>query len=595
MRLCAVVRAVVVCVCVAAAACAPRARYLQQRQDHFDGGNANTWPQAYYVNDSQWLPGSRAPVFLCIGGEGPPLDGSVVTASPHCNDAVEWLPETGAIMFAVEHRYYGCHNMSACPVSSFSSLDDLRFLSSAQALEDLALFIAYATAAYNLTGSQWVAWGGRYSIGTVTILLATLARYRSHPLQLPGHAGGLAAVEVPPPCGRRRRLQRACAHRRRNAGVTPRYCDPFVCAHTRRRYNDAVAAAFAVEHESVGGSSACEAAIREGHRAITGLTTDATGRQRLASLFGHSADWCCAFSFTSECSASDFDVVRRYESAANVVAFAGGGVAVFDPQDNDVACLQPCCNISGICRVMLDTGLGDYVDRLAVVARLQNVTFDEGRSRIAAAAAASHLGRSWHMPHVTRHAPSRPALRHSLPDFWSYQTCAEFGGYMTCDVGSRCFFSQGLLTLPMLMSFCPETFNISFEEVSSNIAATNTRYGGAAPAASCVIYANGEIDPFAPMGVLESSPDRSLFAFVVQGAPHVSRPRACVRCTRRCVTQPAGASHHAWTHPSSSSDQRSVASARIKIRQLVQQMLGSGECARTFEKPPQPRVAETKR
>ncbi len=52
-------------------------------------------------------------------------------------------------MFALEHRYYGCHNMSACPVASFSSPDDLRFLSSAQALEDLSLFISYATHAYN--------------------------------------------------------------------------------------------------------------------------------------------------------------------------------------------------------------------------------------------------------------------------------------------------------------------------------------------------------------------------------------------------------------------------------------------------------------
>jgi hypothetical protein len=84
-----------------------------------------------------------------------------VTASVHCNDAVDWLQETGAIMFAVEHRYYGCHNMSACPVTSFSSPDDLRFLSSAQALEDLAFFIGHATAAFNLSGSSWVAWGGR--------------------------------------------------------------------------------------------------------------------------------------------------------------------------------------------------------------------------------------------------------------------------------------------------------------------------------------------------------------------------------------------------------------------------------------------------
>jgi hypothetical protein len=148
-------------VLVSTAAIAPSARYVQQRQDHFDGGNPNTWQQAYYVNDSQWIPGSYAPVFLCIGGEGPPLDGSVVTASVHCNDAVEWLQETGAIMFAVEHRYYGCHNMSACPVTSFSSPDALRFLSSAQALEDLALFIGHATTAYNLTGSKWVSWGGR--------------------------------------------------------------------------------------------------------------------------------------------------------------------------------------------------------------------------------------------------------------------------------------------------------------------------------------------------------------------------------------------------------------------------------------------------
>ena len=74
---------------------------------------------------------------------------------------MEWLEETGAIMFAVEHRYYGCHNLSSCPVPSFASPDDLRFLSSAQALEDLAHFVGYATAAYNLTGCQWVAWGGR--------------------------------------------------------------------------------------------------------------------------------------------------------------------------------------------------------------------------------------------------------------------------------------------------------------------------------------------------------------------------------------------------------------------------------------------------
>jgi hypothetical protein len=184
-------------------------------------------------------------------------------------------------------------------------------------------------------------------------------------------------------------------------------------------------------------------------------------------------------------------------------------VAVFDAQDNDLQCAQPCCNISGICRVMLDADLGDYVDRLAAVARLQNVTAGGGEGMSRSRTTASVWRRTQHV----------------LPDFWAYQTCAEFGGYMTCDVGSRCFFSQGLLTLSMLMSFCADAFNISTEQVSMNIAATNVRYGGAAPAASCVVYANGEVDPFAPMGVLESSPDRSLFAFLVPGNPHFSAPR----------------------------------------------------------------------
>lgn len=198
----------------------------------------------------------------------------------------------------------------------------------------------------------------------------------------------------------------------------------------------------------------------------------------------------------------------RYEIAANQVEFAGGGVAVFDPQDNDVSCTQPCCNVSGICRIMLDSSFGDVVDRLAAVARLQKSTGgrSRSRSRMTALAAAASMRLS-----------SKP----TLPDFWSFQTCAEFGGYMTCDVGSRCFFSQGLLTLPMLMSFCPNIFNISADTVARNIAATNTRYGGSAPAVSCVVYANGEIDPFTPMGVLESQQNRSIFAFVVPGIRNV--------------------------------------------------------------------------
>jgi serine protease 16 len=82
------------------------AEYVAQRVDHFDPLSAARWPQPLFVNDTFWRRGSRSPVFLCLGGEGPPLDGSAVRASVHCNDAVELLSETGALMIALEHRYY---------------------------------------------------------------------------------------------------------------------------------------------------------------------------------------------------------------------------------------------------------------------------------------------------------------------------------------------------------------------------------------------------------------------------------------------------------------------------------------------------------
>ena len=112
----------------------PPPRFHTTQRDHFNATDKATWQQAYYVND-KYFDGS-GPVFLCVGGEGPPLDGSAVTGSVHCNVAVEYLAEAKALMFAVEHRYYGCHNMSACP---YSRLDrqPLKWLSSRRVLADL--------------------------------------------------------------------------------------------------------------------------------------------------------------------------------------------------------------------------------------------------------------------------------------------------------------------------------------------------------------------------------------------------------------------------------------------------------------------------
>ena len=155
----------------------PKPLFFETRRDHFNITDTTKWQQAYYVNATFWTPGSGAPVFLCVGGEGPALDGSVVVSSVHCNNAVEWLSETRALMFAVEHRYYGCHNMSACPYSP-SDEKPLRWLSSRQALADLATFQRHATSAFGISAaSKWVTFGGSYPG-----MLASFARIKHPPL-----------------------------------------------------------------------------------------------------------------------------------------------------------------------------------------------------------------------------------------------------------------------------------------------------------------------------------------------------------------------------------------------------------------------------
>jgi serine protease 16 len=144
-----------------------------QRQDHFSGDNANMWGQFYYVNSTFWKgPSSKAPVFLCVGGEGPAFDGSVVVDSVHCSNAAEWLEETGALMVALQHRYYGCHadvgedsKLLDCPIDGFTdnANEDLKYLSSHQALSDVANFHEYIVEKYALTNdNKWISFGGSY-------------------------------------------------------------------------------------------------------------------------------------------------------------------------------------------------------------------------------------------------------------------------------------------------------------------------------------------------------------------------------------------------------------------------------------------------
>ena len=139
----------------------PSMHWFTSQLDHFDRQNTATWQQRSFQN-ATFFNGS-GPVFLCVGGEGPAMDASVLVASVHCNDMVELAPKVGALMLAVEHRYYG-FSMPRAADGKGVVRNPLRWLSSQQALGDLANFHLQISANYSLDPAvnKWVSFGGSY-------------------------------------------------------------------------------------------------------------------------------------------------------------------------------------------------------------------------------------------------------------------------------------------------------------------------------------------------------------------------------------------------------------------------------------------------
>ncbi|RLN93553.1 hypothetical protein BBJ28_00001724 [Nothophytophthora sp. Chile5] len=121
--------------------------------DHFAPVSRRaSWKQRYLVNEEFW--GGRGfPVFLYIGGEGP-LGPRAISNRTFIHAMAE---KHRALLLALEHRFYG----KSYPTPDMS-LSNLRYLSSEQALADLAHFHAFVTEKYGLATEKWVAFGGSY-------------------------------------------------------------------------------------------------------------------------------------------------------------------------------------------------------------------------------------------------------------------------------------------------------------------------------------------------------------------------------------------------------------------------------------------------
>jgi hypothetical protein len=135
--------------CIAAAV--PQAQWYTQKLDHFTP-DPRDWQQKYYVNDTFWG-GPGYPIFVYIGGEGPQGPGAIVRSTM----AKIYAPKYEALMFALEHRFYG----ESQPLPDWTT-ESLAYLSSQQALSDLAEFILAMKTKYNAENSTVITFGGSY-------------------------------------------------------------------------------------------------------------------------------------------------------------------------------------------------------------------------------------------------------------------------------------------------------------------------------------------------------------------------------------------------------------------------------------------------
>ncbi|KAK5928966.1 hypothetical protein CgunFtcFv8_010242 [Champsocephalus gunnari] len=126
---------------------------IHQQLDHFNRQDANTFPQRFFVNEAFWQR-PDGPVFLFIGGEGPVYEIDVL-AGHH----VDMAAEHGALLLAVEHRFYG-ESINPDGLKT----ENLAHLSSQQALTDLAVLHQYIVQSFSLSRRNiWISFGGSYS------------------------------------------------------------------------------------------------------------------------------------------------------------------------------------------------------------------------------------------------------------------------------------------------------------------------------------------------------------------------------------------------------------------------------------------------
>ncbi|KAF7242447.1 Thymus-specific serine protease [Varanus komodoensis] len=145
---------------------------------------------------------------------------------------------------------------------------------------------------------------------------------------------------------------------------------------------------------------------------------------------------------------------------------------------------SPLWTVAHACGPMTDRSKGPAYQRLVAANDMYLALLDAQCTQNSYAAEVEELRR-------TRVAGSRMERQ------WLFQTCTEFGYYLTCE-DPACPFSR-LPNLTASLWTCLRVFNVSPRSVQEAVAFTNDYYGAEHPRASRVLFVNGTEDGEAPL------------------------------------------------------------------------------------------------
>jgi thymus-specific serine protease len=538
--------------------------YTQQSLDHFRLQDDRTFSQRYFYTDrfvrrgvshhncsngneqvqrqqrrQQKQHKQKEFAFLCVGGEGPALDKSVLVDSVHCTgDMIELAKilyteyNASVHLYALEHRYYGksyptCffnNNTNTNDESSSSSSsspisnENLVYLSSRQSLADLSNFVSTMNAARccKKTMLRWVTFGGSY----------------------PGMLAAWARLQFP-------HLIHAAVSN--SAPIQAQLDFP--------EYNSHVS--WALQYDTVGGSRTCLDIVHDGHAEVARRVLDPTRHVQMASDF----NLCNATSLANP---------------KNVQLFLGDGV--YDPgaQDNDPSCSisskpLPRCNIAKKCQALVDAkttyGLTSYETLRWIVQQDQSghdckvLDWQGTLDRMASTQFSSDND-------------NRGGLRS-----WIWQTCTEFGFYQTCQLDSDCPFGRGWHNVSQDLEICNYAFGVHESHVIKAVQETLAYYGGWKLKATRVLSVNGNVDPWSELALVPPH-DRNKQS--ISSTTSTARRRNNDASPDddddddddnhdpdRPTWMVPGASHHFWTHAVKDTDSPEVVQARQVIYKTV--------------------------